>query len=277
MGGTTQRMSTTPQEIMPLRNSIVDAFMSGNIGPGYGSGTPNMGNSPMNQSWMNSRREAAGPKPQFQLPGMGLQGAGDWMRSNGGMNPLATHGQRMDDWRGAGGGGPMGASDEFLAMLNANLFRQGPSLDSYADPNGALFKNVSGRYEDMFNTNRQLALAQAKESSGNLTGSGYAAAMGNVVNRSLGEQNATLGNLLNQLAMAQYGQEQSNAQNEAQRFMQFLMSMSGNGVGPDTIVQSGGPGALLGPLFSGIGFGLGGPMGAKMGGWFGGGAAAAGG
>jgi hypothetical protein len=142
----------------------------------------------------------------------------------------------------------MGASDNFLNMLNSNMFQSGPSLDSFADPNGALFSTVRNMYDDMFNQNRAMALAQAKESSGNLTGTGYANNLGSAVNRSLGEQNATLGSLLNQLAMAQYGQENSNAQNNAQRFMQMLLQMSGQGVGPSQIVQSGGIGEILGPL-----------------------------
>lgn len=244
MGGTTKRMSTTPREAMPLRNSLFDAFQSGNIGPQFAA---NLGNNTYNTSTMNAGRALSGGSvfdriKAGQMPGFGGMPMG-----------------------GMGGG----ATPNFLDMLNSGIFSQGPSLDSFADPNGALFTSTRQGYEDMFNQNRAEGLAQAKEASGNLTGSGYAANLGGVVNRSLGEQNALMSQVLTQLATAQYGQENANAQNNSQRFLALLSMLAGGGVGPDAIVQSGGAGGLLGPIATGIGYGLGGPAGGFLGGLFG--------
>lgn len=237
MGGTTKRVSTTPEEITPLRNSIVDALMSGNVGP-------NLGNNPYNQSWMNAQRMGSANS------GMGPRTGNNWLDNVGGgaVRQMLV------------GSRPQGASADFLDMLNSGIFAQGPNLDSFADPNGALFTSIRGGYDDMFNQNRALALAQAKEASGNLTGSGYAANLGGVVNRSLGEQNGLLSQVLTQLAMGQYQQENANAQNNASRFIQMLMSMAGGGVGPMEVVQSGGIGAILAPIAQGFGQKLGGSI-----------------
>lgn len=257
MGGTTKKVSTTPEEIMPLRYSIVDALMSGNVRNPAG----NMGNNVYNQSWMNSQRMNSPTGGTGARPPMPMSMGGGF-GSMGGMNPTqwASYFRNRQPAQG-----PEGASNDFLDMLNSGIFAQGPSLDSFADPNGALFSGVRGGYEDMFSQNRQLALAQAKESAGNLTGSGYETGLGNVVNRSLGEQNALMSQILTQLAMTQYGQENANSQNNASRFLQMLMSMSGGGVGPMEVVQSGGAGAILGPLMGLAGGYFGGPAGAAAG------------
>ena len=237
MGGTTKQVSTTPRETQVLRNSLIDAFMSGNVRDPYASG--NIGNNPYNQSWMNASRTAS-------------MDAYEKARSRGNLLGAVRH---YRDAQGMEGAGP---DANFLNMLNGGIFARGPSLDSFADPNGALFTSIRGGYDDMFSANRAAALAQAKEASGNLTGSGYAANLGGVVNRSIGEQNALMSSILTQLALAQYGQENSNAQNNAQRFITMLSQLSGQGVAPNTIVQSGGIGEILGPIaqFAGQYFGV---------------------
>ncbi len=255
MGGTTKQVSTTPQEIMPLRGSILDALQSGNFG--RSAGTP--GN-PYNQSYMNSTRAMAPANNMPQLPAWG-----GGMSNAGFGRPMMPRPSAPTQTMGTG------ASPDFLDMLNRGVFTTGPSLDSFYDPNSSAFQNIRGGYEDMFTQRRGDALAQAKESSGNLTGTGYADNLGRTVQRSLADENALLSQLMQQVAMTQYGQEQSNAQNDASRFLQMLMGMSQGGVGPDQVVTQGGPGAILGPLFSGLGYGLGGPAGGFLGGLFGGG------
>lgn len=265
MGGTTKRESGSPQEIMPLRNSIIDAFMSGNI-------RPNSGQNTYNQSWMNSQRAISPPASSgpMMYPSYGNPGFGGMQRNYGFAGRLPMELSRRSAAPSTPGFG--GASTDFLDMLNSGIFTSGPSLDTFLDPSSPMFQGIRGGYEDMFTQRRAEALAQAKEASGNLTGSGYANNLGGVVNRGLADENAMLTNIMTQLGLTQYGQENNNAQNNAMRFLQFLMGMSGGGVGPDNFIQSGGPGQILGPIATGIGTWLGGPaVGAAAGGIAGGG------
>jgi len=68
----------------------------------------------------------------------------------------------------------------------------------------------------MFAENRNQALAQAKEQSGNLTGSGFANALGTTTNRSLVEEDMLLAQML---------------QAERQMMMQGLVPFATAGVG----------------------------------------------
>jgi hypothetical protein len=86
-------------------------------------------------------------------------------------------------------------------------------------------------YRDLFTQQNALNLAQAKEASGNLTGSGYANQLGKTAARANVEQGAFLANLL----------EQSKQAN-ANRFAQLLSGFVNSGVGPDQQVYK--PGFL---------------------------------
>jgi hypothetical protein len=62
-------------------------------------------------------------------------------------------------------------------------------------------------YQDVFAQNRSLGLAAAREGAGNLTGTGYAAALGDVINRSIPQENAALADILTQLAGGEQGRQ----------------------------------------------------------------------
>lgn len=93
-----------------------------------------------------------------------------------------------------------------IAQIDGVLGTQ--SADQLA--NSPFLSNLLGAYHDQFAQNRDLALAQAKEASGNLTGSGYANALGTAVNRSLADENAQMA----QIAQQQIVQEQQRQLSE---------------------------------------------------------------
>ncbi len=103
------------------------------------------------------------------------------------------------------------------------------------EPSEFFVENILGPARGMFAQNRELALAQAKESSGNLTGSGFANAMGTTVNRSLAQEDWILAQMLNA---------------ERQMQMQGMLGFSTAGVGPpENVYQPG----MLDYLFEGLG------------------------
>ena len=65
-------------------------------------------------------------------------------------------------------------------------------------PSEFFIENFLGPIRDMFGRSRSSALTQAKESSGNLTGSGLAENLGGVVNRSLADEEGLLAQMLMQ-------------------------------------------------------------------------------
>lgn len=94
------------------------------------------------------------------------------------------------------------------------------SMDQLAGQPNAYFKEqVLSPYKDLFKQNRSEALAAAREGSGNLTGSGYANALGTTVNRSLGEENKTLSDILTQLGTFEIGRQQQVADREQGRLV----------------------------------------------------------
>jgi hypothetical protein len=69
------------------------------------------------------------------------------------------------------------------------------SVDKLGGANSEFFKNMMAQFSPAFAQRRAEGLAAAKEASGNLTGSGYANAMGGAINRSLGEEQERLANV----------------------------------------------------------------------------------
>jgi hypothetical protein len=84
-------------------------------------------------------------------------------------------------------------------------------------------------FQKLFAQQNDLALAQAKESSGNLTGSGFANNLGKTAARGATEQGAFLSQLLEQ-----------SKQSNSNRLAQLLSSFTNTGVGsPETVYKPG--------------------------------------
>lgn len=103
--------------------------------------------------------------------------------------------------------------DMLLKYLGANIENLNPSSsDASNDPSLA-------PYRALFEQQNKLGLAQAKESAGNLTGSGFAASLGNYAARANAEQGGFLANLL-----------ESRNQNNANRLAQLFGALGTAGV-----------------------------------------------
>lgn len=86
-------------------------------------------------------------------------------------------------------------------------------------------------FMQLFTQRNQANFAQAKESAGNLSGSGYGNILGTAMERSNVEQGAFLADLM-----------ERRRQQDQQTFLQALLGLSTSGVGPDTQVYK--PGLL---------------------------------
>lgn len=85
-------------------------------------------------------------------------------------------------------------------------------------------ESVMGPYRELFAANREAGLAQAKESAGNLSGSGYNNMLGDSLRQSLAGENAQL---------VQLGlQQQQYRQSQQEQFLRLLLGLSTTGVGP---------------------------------------------
>src|SRR3972149_9654755 len=80
-------------------------------------------------------------------------------------------------------------------VFAGNLQQQAQGLFSgQIDP--LILERIVGPMRDLMTQNRSLALAQAKESAGTLTGSGFANTLCTTVNKSLAEENSVISDLI---------------------------------------------------------------------------------
>lgn len=86
-------------------------------------------------------------------------------------------------------------------------------------PNSYFANQVLSPYDQLFNQQRREALAQAKESAGNLTGSGLGNVIGSAVNRTLPQQQAQLSDILTGLTTQELGRQQNYANNSLQQLL----------------------------------------------------------
>lgn len=142
-----------------------------------------------------------GQMPQIQSPGQGMQvgdpGQGQNVTgTNIDINSILTQ-LGVDPTRGQ--------------IRDVNASQVGPqstqSVDQLGGQNSAFFLNMMRQMQPAFDQRRQMAIAQAKESAGNLTGTGYANAVGNTLNRSLGEEQAQLANYAAQGLQTEVGRQ----------------------------------------------------------------------
>lgn len=85
------------------------------------------------------------------------------------------------------------------------------SVDQLGGANSAFFQNMMGQLQPSFTQARNQDLTAAKEAAGSLTGSGFANRLGSSVNRSLGNEQATLANYASQGLNTEVGRQQSDA------------------------------------------------------------------
>lgn len=146
------------------------------------------------------------------------------------------------------------------------------SVDQLGGANSAFFQNMMGHLKPAFDQERAEGLAGAKEAAGTLTGSGFANRLGASVNRSLGQEDATLADY----ATRGLSLEQQRQQAQANNFTNLLGNQGSLGVGPATVQKSGGFGSFLGKVGGGIlgsalgpvGSAIGAGLGKKVGSWF---------
>lgn len=90
------------------------------------------------------------------------------------------------------------------------------TVDQLGGANSAFFQNMMAQLQPAFAQERAQGLASAKEAAGNLTGSGFANALGSSINRSLGNEQATLANYATQGLGLEMNRQQSDAQRQLQ-------------------------------------------------------------
>jgi hypothetical protein len=97
------------------------------------------------------------------------------------------------------------------------------SVDQLGGANSAFFQNMMGQLQPAFSQARSEGLTAAKESAGSLTGSGFANRLGSSINRSLGNEQATLANYATQ----GIGMEMNRQTSDAARQLQAGMANQG--------------------------------------------------
>ena len=124
------------------------------------------------------------------------------------------------------------------------------SVDQLGGANSPFMQNILKQLTPLFDQQRAETLAAAKESAGNLTGSGLGNTIGTAVNRSLGAQQAQLADFAQQGLQLEMQRQQGDAnrrfqgqQNDAQRFLQ-LLHLDDQLAQPDSVVV----GSVLGQL-----------------------------
>ena len=127
-------------------------------------------------------------------------------------------------------------------LLSSGLGQtQSPGTQVKPVDDAFFMENILKPYREMFEANRSSALAQGKESAGNLTGSGYNNILGSALARSLAEENAQLAGTRmglrgqqQQFNLQEAGMQQQNQQFNAGNFLNMLMGLSTTGVGSPT-------------------------------------------
>lgn len=117
---------------------------------------------------------------------------------------------------------------QLMQGLNGNALAQGfngvlSGGQPQAQDTGFFYQNILQPYNDLFAAQRGSALGQAKESAGNLTGSGYNNILGTALSESLGQQQALSAQTL-------LGLRQQELQRQ-QDFLRLLFGFGTAGVG----------------------------------------------
>lgn len=93
------------------------------------------------------------------------------------------------------------------------------SVDQLGGANSAFFKNMMGQLQPSFTQARTEAMASGREGAGTSTGSGFANILGRSLNRSLGNEQATLANYATQGLQTEVGRQGADASRQLQAGM----------------------------------------------------------
>lgn len=195
MGGSkTTVVDTTPKQTQDLRNAVQGYIMDPKTGGIAGK---------------------ANAKAPGLPPAITVQGAPQ-------VNSVFSSGSDPTRARDISGPSPYTAQSVSADQVSTNNTQ---SVDQLGGANSAFFQNMMGQLQPAFTQARNESLAGAKESAGTLTGSSFANALGASVNRSLGNEQATLANYATQgISM-----EQARQQSDAARLLQAAgMNQSAN-------------------------------------------------
>lgn len=113
--------------------------------------------------------------------------------------------------------------------IDRSQVRDVASVDSLGGANSAFFQNMMAQLQPSFTQARDEGLAAAKESAGSLTGSGFANRLGASINRSLGNEQATLAQYASQ-GIGQELQRQQANQNADLSFMNDVLQRNQQGL-----------------------------------------------
>lgn len=203
--------------------------VSGGAGSGYGQ-IFSQYTGPFNAATTNAAQ--VGPLPEQQHTTVGPVGqanfspvaAGNAVGAGQYMDPRFSEIFNMISGLGAGMGGATAQATKVAPVADINSVQNMvQSIDQIVNSPaaGGYFKdNVLNPYRELFEQQRGLALAQARESSGNLTGSGYAGILGNTVNQLVPQEQARLADLLTNLATTEQQKQQLVAEREQGRNVQ---------------------------------------------------------
>lgn len=143
------------------------------------------------------------------------------LRARGFNTQQNQYSQLIDAIMASAGGMARGASGGYTpANITAPTIStegtQTQSADQIAQgvmgENSMFTKNILPAYNNLFNTQNALTAAAAKESAGNLTGSGFANTMATALNRNNSTQQALLADTLNKLVSQEIGRQTTGAQ-----------------------------------------------------------------
>lgn len=209
-----------------LRNSL-QGFLLNNINgifaqPGQAPGQVNLGSAPqLNQqfgSGVNLDRSQIGnvSAQNIQAPQLDGPAQVNAQQISGlpGVQAPQLDGPAQVSTQFSSGVGPL--SRGLIRDVNGALVSDSgtgtQSVDQLGGGNSAFFQNMVNQLQPVFDQQRAQAIAQAKESVGGLTGSGLGNTIGTAINRSLGDQQATLANY----AAQGVNQELARQANQAQ-------------------------------------------------------------
>ena len=156
-----------------------------------------------------------GWRPNTQTQAVGFNGIGS--AGTGNTGAMIAQLGRQQNWNGAAG------PDVRAASVGAQQIGPNTQTQSVADLGQGFAGQFMQNYNPLFEQQRQQALAAAKEASGNLTGSGFANALGTATAQTLAQQQGRLADL------AQFGIGQEMARQQAGAGLDFQRNAANAG------------------------------------------------